>query len=60
MMEDREFSFQRGKKFLLKDAHQFWGSPSIPSSGYKSSFPGVKRPGLEADHSLPYTVEVKE
>jgi len=50
--EVREFSFPRGKTILFKDAHQFWGSYPVAT--------GLKRPGLEADHSLPYTVEVKE
>jgi len=58
--EEREFVFHRGKKFLLQDAHQFWESPSLLSNGYRNSVPGLKRPGLEADYSLPYTVEFKE
>jgi hypothetical protein len=28
--------------------------------GNRGSFPGVKRPGRETDHSLPSSVEVKE
>jgi hypothetical protein len=33
----------------------FWGPPSLLSSGY----PGVKRPGREADHSSPTSTDVK-
>jgi hypothetical protein len=39
------------------------GSGSHPASypmGTKGSFPGVKRPGREADHSPPSSAEVKE
>jgi hypothetical protein len=35
---------------------RFWGPPSLLSNGYR----GVKRPGREADHSPPTSVEVKE
>jgi hypothetical protein len=34
------------------------GPPSLLSDRYRGSFPGVKRPGREADHSPP-SVEVK-
>jgi hypothetical protein len=39
------------------------GSGAHPASypvGNRGSFPGVKRPGLEADHSPPSSAEVKE
>jgi hypothetical protein len=36
------------------------GPPNLPSNGYQGSFPGLKRPGREADHSPPSTAEVKE
>jgi hypothetical protein len=39
------------------------GSEAHPASypvGNKSSFPGVKRPGREADHSPPSSAEAKE
>jgi hypothetical protein len=39
------------------------GSGTHPASypkGTKGSFPGVKRPGHEADHSPPSSAEVKE
>jgi hypothetical protein len=40
---------------------RFWGPPSLLSNGYQQLFPwGVKRPGLEADHSLPSSVELKK
>jgi hypothetical protein len=34
-------------------------TPSLLSNGYQGLFPGVKRPGREADHSPPSSVEVK-
>jgi hypothetical protein len=34
--------------------------PASYSMGTKGSFPGVKRPGREADHSPPSNAEVKE
>jgi len=34
--------------------------PSLIYNGYLGLFPGVKRPGREADHSLPASAEVKE
>jgi len=36
------------------------GPPTLLSSGNRGSFPGVKRPGREADHSPPSSVMVKE
>jgi hypothetical protein len=39
------------------------GSGALPASypmGTRSSFPGVKRPGREADHLPPSSAEVKE
>jgi hypothetical protein len=33
---------------------------SYPMGGTRGSFPGVKRPGCEADHSPPSSAEVKE
>jgi hypothetical protein len=35
------------------------GPTSLLSNGYRGLFPGVKRPGREADHSPPTSVEVK-
>jgi hypothetical protein len=40
-----------------------YGCGAHPASypvGTRDSFPGVKRPGREADHSLPSSAEVKE
>lgn len=37
---------------------QVWGPPS-PFTAYQGSFPAVKWPGCEADHTLPFSAEVK-
>jgi hypothetical protein len=35
-----------------------WGLPGLLFSSYQSSFPGVKRPGCDVDHSPSFSVEV--
>ena len=37
-----------------------WGPPSLLYSGYRVSFPGVKRPGRGVNHPNPSSSEVKE
>jgi hypothetical protein len=52
----------RDKKFFCIRLHpdQVWGQPSLLASEYQRLFPlGVKLPGREADHSSPFSVEVK-
>jgi hypothetical protein len=39
---------------------RLWGPPSILSNGYQAFSPGVKRQGLEADHSSSTSVEIKK
>jgi hypothetical protein len=40
---------------------RLWGPPNLLYNGYRElSFPGVKRPGREADHSPPTSAEVKK
>jgi hypothetical protein len=40
---------------------RFWGPPSLLSNEYRGPFPpGMKRPGFEAEHSPPASVEVKK
>jgi hypothetical protein len=39
---------------------RLWGHPTSYTMGTWSSFPGVKRPGREADHSPPTSAEVKK
>jgi hypothetical protein len=48
----RAESFER---FLSspKRPHRLWGPPSLLFNGYRCSFPGVRRPGREADHLSP-------
>jgi hypothetical protein len=51
-----------GDRFLSSPSrpHRYWVPPSLPSNRYRGFFPWrIKRPGREADHSPPYTVEVK-
>jgi hypothetical protein len=36
-----------------------WGPPNLLFSGYRSTFRGVKRPGLEVNHSPPRSGELK-
>ena len=38
---------------------RFCEPPSLLFNWYGGSFPGVKRPGREVDHSLPFSVEVE-
>jgi hypothetical protein len=38
---------------------RLWSPASLLSKGYWGPFPRLKRPGREADHSLPSSVEVK-
>jgi len=41
------------------DPDRLWGHPSFLFSGYRNSFPGIKRPGREADHKPPCSDEAK-
>ena len=36
-----------------------WAPPSILLTGYRNSFPGIKRPGREVNHSPPSSFAVK-
>ena len=42
-----------------KRPHRLWRPPSLLFNGYRASFPVVKRPGRETDHSPPYNTEVQ-
>ena len=37
-----------------------WSPPTFLYSGYRVSFPGLKRPGRGVNHPLPSSAEVKE
>jgi hypothetical protein len=39
---------------------RLWGPPSLLFNGYWGSFPGVKRPRREPDHSPPASAEIKK
>jgi hypothetical protein len=46
------FNFSYGPEWL-------WGLPNFLFLGYQGSFPEVKRPGHEVDHSPQFSAEVK-
>jgi hypothetical protein len=52
----------RGKRFCSSphSPERFWGHSGSRPEGTGGSFSGVKRPGCEADHSAPFSVEVKK
>ena len=43
----------------LRSSKKLWAPPSLLLQILRSSFPGVKRPGHEADHTPPYSSEFK-
>jgi hypothetical protein len=52
----------RGKRFFTTPQHPdwLWGPPSLQSSGYQGQELGLGQwQGHEADHTLPFTTEVK-
>jgi hypothetical protein len=61
-VDDGGSSPRRGWEFFSSSPRpdRLWGPPSLPSNGYRGSFPSVKRPVREADRSPPSSAEVKE
>jgi hypothetical protein len=54
------YSWQEPEIFLFSElSDRLWGPPSLLFSRYRSSFAGVKWPGLEVDHCPPSSAEVK-
>jgi len=41
----------------MNHLNRVWGPPSPLFNGYRASFPGLKRPLHDADHSIPPTNE---
>jgi hypothetical protein len=50
---------QIDERCVFKPSRPALGLPSLPFCGYRGSFPGLERPGLEANHSPPSNVNVK-
>jgi hypothetical protein len=46
--------------FLQKRSDRLWCPPNILLIEYWGSFPGVKRPGLEVNHSSPSSTDIKK
>jgi len=57
----KKYFYNERKFFGIARCHpdRLWGLTSLLFHGFRGSFPGVKRPGLEADNSLPSTAEIK-
>jgi hypothetical protein len=55
------FEFRQGQESLRPPYRpdRLWGTPSVIFNWHRGAFPDVKRPGREADHSPPSSVEVK-
>ena len=43
-----------------KCPYWLWDAPSLLFSGYQASFPGLKWPECEVNHSLPFSAKVKD
>ena len=56
---DRNSSRSKHVFYCSKGPDRLWGPHSFLFNGYVGFFPGVKRPGREADHSHPSSAEVK-
>jgi hypothetical protein len=63
-MDDREVGVRVpvGSRILTSPCRpdRLWGPPNLLYNGYGGSFPGVKRPRREADHSPPASAEIKK
>jgi hypothetical protein len=62
MTEGSEFEYRYGEEFSLLQIFQTGSEVHPPSYSLSTgnSFPGVKRPGREVDHSPPTSAEVKK
>jgi hypothetical protein len=52
-------SLRTGLSAGTKYPNSLWGPSSLQFSGPRDSFPGVKWPGCNVDHSLPSGAEVR-
>jgi hypothetical protein len=58
-LDDPGIIAQLGCKVYLSCPNCSWGPPSILNNGYQVSFPWVKWPVHDIDHSTPCSTEVK-
>jgi hypothetical protein len=61
-LDDRgvEFRVPVGQEFSSRCPDRLWSPPNLLSNGYLALSLGFKRPGREANHSLPVSAEVKK
>jgi hypothetical protein len=54
-----EVQFTAGTRLTAQRRYPLWGPPRLLANGYPRLFPGLKRPGREADHSPQSSGDVK-
>jgi hypothetical protein len=63
-LDDREVGVRApvGARIFSFPCHpdRLWDRPNLLYNGYRGFFPGLKRQGLEADHSSPTSAEIKK
>ena len=59
-LDGPEIEFRLGGEIFRTSPDRPWGPHNLLFSGYRLSFPGVKRPGRGVNHSPISSVEVEE